>query len=365
MKILLYFPSNKRTIAMETMVKQYIDSGHEVLLLTQCERGAFHAKLEEFGVKTFVFHPEKVNRMRYYFRHITYLIGFCRKNHVEAVVSHLQAANIIAVVAQFFIHAPVIVFRHHDYAKNKKEKWADELINFLAKRIVVPSSGVKKMMLANEWVKPSKVEIVPYIYNFSNYNLLDHGGAGTIRQRYQSSLLLIMVSRLVEEKRHLLVFDVVRKLIQEGKDIKLMVMDEGTIKDSLEQYIRLHHLQDKIFMLGFQTNIIDYISAADVMVHPSLAEASCSAVKEAGLKEKIVIACHEVGDFDDYIVHKSNGFLMDKEKSEEQLYVYLQEILNRKEELQSMGKKLRTTILETFSPSKEVAALYNRLLVYP
>ena len=52
------------------------------------------------------------------------------------------------------------------------------------------------------------------------------------------------------------------------------------------------------------------MAACDLMIHPSLSDASNSAIKEMGLLSKAVAVCSEVGDFDEYIVNDVNGFLM-------------------------------------------------------
>jgi glycosyltransferase involved in cell wall biosynthesis len=52
------------------------------------------------------------------------------------------------------------------------------------------------------------------------------------------------------------------------------------------------------------------LSAADLIVHPSITEASSSLIKEAGLVNKPVIVCSGVGDFDQYIEHDKNGYLI-------------------------------------------------------
>jgi glycosyltransferase involved in cell wall biosynthesis len=360
MRILFYYPSNKRTISIETLIRELIKHQHEVLLLTLCERGDLHVELERMGVKTFTHVIEK-KPLLHPLKQIVYLASFCKAHNIQTVFSHLQQANIIAVFAQYLTNAKIVIFRHHDYARNSQEGRADKIINRLASRVVVPSSGVQQLMLANEKIDPQKLKIIPYIYDFSKYQQPDQLLVERIKQQYGCRLLTIMVSRLVPQKQHYVTFTVINQLVKEGYDIKMLVMDTGSERDTLEAYIKDNQLINNIFLLGYQTNVIDYIAAADVLVHPSVSEASCSAVKEAGLLEKLVIVCKGVGDFDDYIRNGENGFVINKEYTKEQLTEALQMIYWQKKTLKLLGQELKKSVVERFSGSEEIMKTYNQI----
>ncbi len=296
MNILVYYPSNKRTISIETAILMLQKEGHKLFLLTIIEsEGPLHEFLKENGVQVNSYVTKKTNPILFYFKHSLFILKYIRKNNIDIVFSHIQYVNIISVFAQFFTKKKFILFRHHDYPKNKKEKIADWIINKLAYKIVVPANSILKRMLEIEKVKKEKIKIIPYIYDFNKYNYaLDHKLSEEIRKKYNSDLLLIMISRLVPEKRHMYVFRTLKKMTEQKINVQLLVLDEGSEKNKLQEYITENNLENHIHLLGFQKSVMSYLSAADVLVHPSVAEASCSVVKEAGLLEKIVIACSEV-----------------------------------------------------------------------
>ena len=55
-------------------------------------------------------------------------------------------------------------------------------------------------------------------------------------------------------------------------------------------------------MVGFREDFVNYMAAADLLIHPSLTEASNNVVKEMGLLQKGVAVCRHVGDFNDFII---------------------------------------------------------------
>ncbi|RYZ27422.1 MAG: glycosyltransferase, partial [Chitinophagaceae bacterium] len=309
--VLLYYPPNNRSVAIETIAAEVNSKGHNLIVLTTSERGVFHEQLDKLGVKNFNVTFEKRSALVYYFKHLRYLISFCRKHRIDTVWSHLQSCNIVAVLAQAFIKCRVVIFRHHFHAiikekglsaVNRNELLFERIICRLAREIVVPSNEVYNGMVSYEKVPARKIKIIPYIYDFSAYPKPDASVITAITRQYAASLLIVVASRMIPMKRHMLVLPVFDQLIKEGLDIKVLLLDDGEERPKLEAYVKEQALEGRIFFLGFKKNIIDYLAASDLLVHPSATEASSSLVKEFGLMKKPVIVCSGVGDFDQYII---------------------------------------------------------------
>jgi len=365
-RILLYYPPNKRSVAIETLCKAVIEAGHEVVLLTLTERGDFHKALEAMGITTHTTVMERKPSWKYFLKQGRFLVKFCKQNRIDYVWSHLQEANIIAVLSQRFLKAEVITFRHHaesafytEYGaqfamqRNRNEERMDRIINKLAKTIVVPSSGVWYGMEKHEGCDMKKVKLLPYIYDFSTYQQPDNVQVSALKKKYDCELLLIMVSRMVPTKQHLPVFEILNKLIREGLSVKMIVMDDGPLRPELEKYIADQNLSQHIFLVGFRNDFIQYMSAADLLIHPSLTEASNNVVKELALLEKTVAVCRDVGDFNDYISDGENGFMIDRNELKTSVETIIRKAYANKQGLGSMGKELKKDVLRLFSNSPE------------
>lgn len=364
-KILFFYPSNKRTVSLETLFRELSSRGHQVNMLSMCERGDLHDELEKYGIKSYAYRLRKSNSLIFYLKQMLYLIIFCRKNQVDVIFSHLQMANLVAVFANFFISARIVVFRHHDFSRTRNEAIGDKIINMLAKVIVIPSTGIKNLMLENEKVRADKLLLIPYIYDFSKYEYPDKDEGTHLRNRYIKSnktLLLIMVARLVPAKRHALVLHVLNQLIGEGYDLQMLVLDEGPEEANLIKMVQQLNLEDYIHFIGFTRQVTQYLAAVELMIHPSYSEASNSAVKEAGLLGRAVAVCENVGDFSDYIIHGENGFLLSKEQTSIDLYGVIKQSYNERDLLKEMGENLRKTVLQKFSLAEETLDKYNQLL---
>ncbi|MCS7004718.1 MAG: glycosyltransferase family 4 protein [Cytophagales bacterium] len=368
-RVLFYYSNNKSSISIETLLEELQKRGYKIYFLSTTKRGTLHDDLEKYDIRCWA-HPVEENKL-YYIKQILFLVWFCWKHRIEVVYSNLQHANVIACIAQFFFRAKLIVGRHHfdfvkeidgiSYTPPSNEILFDKIINRLAKVITVPSSGVYNGMKNYEKVDIKKVYIVPYIYDFSKYPKPDEKKVAEIRQRYSSKLILLACMRLMKLKRHLLLLEIVKELLEEGYDVQLICLDNGPEKERLELFIKQHQLEEKVHLLGFQTEYIQYMMAADLLLHPSLTEASNSVVKEMGMLAKLVVVCKGVGDFDDYIEHRKNGFLVSREHTHQEMKTIIKEVYQNPIAFQELGIRLRETVYQKFNRSEEVLRLYDKL----
>jgi len=259
-KILVYYPDNKRSVAVETLIRTIVDAGYEVIVLTLTARGPFHEELEKKGIRTLSHVLVRKNAWTYFYKHSRFLARFCKKEGINIVLSHLQDANFIAVLSSLFLKAKVTTFRHHDESsffaeygervrlkRNKKEVLIDWFINRFSKKIVVLSEHVKESMIRHERCSEKKIVVCPLIYDFSMYPLPEPAVVYEVRQAHPCNLLLLMVSRFISTKQHLPVFEVVSGLIKEGLSIKIIALDEGPLKLEMEKFVMNRSLGSYIY----------------------------------------------------------------------------------------------------------------------
>jgi glycosyltransferase involved in cell wall biosynthesis len=366
-RILFFYGPNYRTVALETLIHEVKKHGYDIEVLTLTQKGAFHDKLTEIGVKWTTFPFPQQYSLSYYIKQTWHLYKYCRANQYDVVWSHLQPCNFAASIVQFFIPARFVIFRHHFHAIIKQnglsaiaqsERFIEWITCKLAKEMVVPSSEVYNGMVNYEGVDAQKIEIIPYVYNFDTYPPLSILSVKNIRKEYDCQLLLIMVSRLIPMKRHSLVLPVFKQLIREGYDIKVIIMDNGEEKESLQKYVNDNNLSDRIFFKGFVTNVLDYMAASDMMVHPSFTDASSSALKEMGFLKKPVMVCQGVGDVDEYIEHQKNGWIIGSEDEEQQFYNCIKAAYDEPKNIQMYGEALYHTVLAKFNTSERAFGKY-------
>ncbi len=350
---------------METLIISLRDYGYHVIVLTTCSKGDFHFELERNNIRTFSNEISNTNSLVYYIKQFYFLVIFCRTYKIDFLHSHLQHANIIAVFAQFFIKAKCVIFRHHcnflvdnKSQQNKTESFFDRIIHVFSKKIVVPSYGVKNEIELNETKNIKKYSVLPYIYNFGKYDIPNPIRVEDIKSQFKSELILLYCSRFIELKRPFIALKVTKQLIQKGLNVKLLMLDDGSLRKEIEKYILDNNLTSIVSIVGFRKDYIDFFKASDILLHPSLTDASNSTVKEMALLEKCVITCKNTGDFDEYIVNEINGYLVSKENTENEMVDIISNLYSDKNKICNLGKKLRDDVLLKFSNSRVVIEKY-------
>ncbi|MBR9832944.1 glycosyltransferase family 4 protein [bacterium] len=369
--ILFYYPSNKRSVQIETTLIELKKLGNKIILLTTCEEGALHEQLKKHNIAHFS-NPVNSSGINYYLSQIVFLVKFSKKNKVDFIFGNLQHANLIAVIAQYFTKAKVIAFRHHfKFSRgnfgiplkiNKNELLFDKIINRLAKLIIVPSKGVYEGILNHENINASKLMIIPYLYDFSQYGKPDANRVQEIKDIYQGRFRIIMVARLVPFKRHSLMLPIFKKLIDKGLEIQVLILDEGPEKETIAKFIAENKIEKHVHLIGYTKEFLNYMEACDLLVHPSITEASNNVVKEIGLLKKAVAVCRNVGDFDEYIQDEENGFLLDIENPQIEVERIIESLYKNPELGKKMGEKLYETIKSKFSNNSDTIKRYKNLL---
>lgn len=367
--LLLYYRSNRRTVAMETLILE-MNKYANIKVLTIEHEGEFHEFLKSKGICIQTIPKVKISLISHIY-YVLHLILFCWKNKIDVVWSHLHPCNFYTVCAQFFIKSKVIIFRHHFHAQvkdkgleviNRNERIMEWIIARLSKQIVVPSSEVFQGMVQYEKIDSKKISILPYIYDFDQYKKPNDDFVKNLIDKYNAKMRIVIASRMIEMKRHFLVLPILNKMIKEGLDIQVFILDDGELRPKIENFITKQELHNRVHLFGFVNNLIDYIAASNVLLHPSATEASSSLIKEAGLLEKIVIACRGVGDFDDYILHGENGFLVESPNEALEFEKYLREIYFQLDLYLSMGVKLKKSVLGRFSVNQDSVLAYKKFL---
>jgi glycosyltransferase involved in cell wall biosynthesis len=365
MNILIYFPYHLRSVEQQSVMEMLVRQGHKVHLLTTCPAGPLHRYVEGFGVMTHAAGELPAGRVQYYRSGLKKLRSVVDEFSIDLVIAHQQETALIAGLLRKTRKFKLAYVRHNsgeDYQLNpRKARWLNRIVNWLTPVKIAPSGVVQRFWTEKENVPVRQIIRINYGYNFNQYEKPREEEVRRIKEAYPTGFRLLSMARLVPAKRHAVLFSVVRQLVEAGIDCKLLCLGSGPLEEELNGKIKELGLQKHVFLLGRKENVFDYIASCDVFVHLSSTEASNSAVKEVGLCRKPVIVCHGVGDFEDYIEHGSNGFLVDREAPAAETLQLLKQLASGEIDREKTGEALYRTIHETFDIEK-VAPRYTELL---
>lgn len=360
-KILFYYSANKKSVALESQMIIFKDFGFEVSILTSCDKGVLHENLELKGIKTYHIPRNyllKITIFNYIINFI-YILWFTKKHKINFIFAHLHLPCFVSSYAQFFTKSKFLFFRHNcswfnneDILledQNKNERKIDAVINKRANKIIVPSKGVKDYMVEYENVNSEKIDILHYVYDFNLYKLGNKNKLDELNKKYENKFMLLMASRMVKHKRHFIVLEVLKELVKEINNLHLILLDEGPEIGVLKEYVKNNNLSEYVDFIGFTSDFLEYMTVADVLIQPSMTDASNSVAKEMGMLSKVIMVSENVGDYSEYIKNEENGFLLPIHNTKYFLRKYILDLFYNRYDKNNLGINLRKTIINNFT----------------
>jgi glycosyltransferase involved in cell wall biosynthesis len=208
------------------------------------------------------------------------------KKRPSVVHSWMYLANIASIAVPRNI--PVVWSFHGEKLSHKLLPRMAELSlvpvsYFLPSTIVFPSRATWR----NYRRAGFKPGISKYIHNPVDTSLFfpDAAAGQSYRQAraYPGNTVIGCAARWHPEKGHLHLFDSLRKALDDGADITLVCagrsMDYRTAE--LRDALRARKLEDRVILLGLETNMRGFYNSVDLMVVPSLTEAFGNVIVEA------------------------------------------------------------------------------------
>lgn len=106
-----------------------------------------------------------------------------------------------------------------------------------------------------------------------------------IKIKEKTKFTIISVGRLSIQKGYDRLLKICKKLKEETFDFELWILGVGPEEENLKNYIEKNHLENMVFLLGFQSNPYPFMKCADLFVCSSRAEGFSTVASEAAILE--------------------------------------------------------------------------------
>ena len=158
--------------------------------------------------------------------------------------------------------------------------------------------------------------------------------------------LLVHVSNFRPVKRPVDCVEILARVLQKGTRTRLIMVGDGSERTNAEHRARCLGIYDHCSFVGKQPRIVDYLSAADVLLLPSEQESFGLAALEAMACELPVIASR-VGGIPEVVTDGETGFLSDVgdvQKMADDAAI----LLDNSEKRKQMGRLARESALSRY-----------------
>lgn len=140
-----------------------------------------------------------------------------------------------------------------------------------------------------------------------------------------AAIKLVSIGRLESQKGYDRLLPIVKRLVDEGYDLSLTILGDGSQRRSLESYIRENGLSERVLLPGFQSNPYPWLERADLFVCSSRSEGYSTVVTEALILGLPVITTDCAG-MDELLGSGRYGMIVDND--DEALYNGLKKLLD-------------------------------------
>jgi len=300
------------------------------------------------------------------FRAFVDLLSFLRSNIFHIVHTHNSKAGFIGRLAARLAGADAIIHTVHGFAFHSREPlWRQVLFRNLER---LAARWCDKMIFISQplidWALEERIcpeEKITKIYSGIDLNLfrpVDEETKARHREKWNLGLhdaVIGIVSKLWDGKGHHVLISAFKKIKQELKNARLVIVGEGYLHDQLISQVKGLGLEDSVIFTGFMEDVPEVISTFDVAVLPSFFEGMGRVLLEAMAMGKPVVASR-VGGIPDLVDHEKNGLLVEP-GDVDGLAASLMRILKDRGLARSFGTAGQRKISEKFGAEQMVRAI--------
>ncbi|RLG27304.1 hypothetical protein DRO03_12210, partial [Methanosarcinales archaeon] len=213
-------------------------------------------------------HTAHVIRIPY---HILALARLIRKHKASVVLSFLEQANIINILASNIAgHRAVISQRINPRQQYESKGLLGKVISQTsgqlypkAARIIAVSNGIKEIIVSDYKLDARLIAVIP--------NPVDIASVAELSKKEPSMALpndyLLHVGRLnVKAKAHDILLNAFKKLYSFHPDLKLVLVGDGPDKEQIKAMIKNLDLADSVILAGWQDNVYPFMARAKALV---------------------------------------------------------------------------------------------------
>jgi N-acetylgalactosamine-N,N'-diacetylbacillosaminyl-diphospho-undecaprenol 4-alpha-N-acetylgalactosaminyltransferase len=207
----------------------------------------------------------------------------CSQHNIDISLSFMNRANYINIISRFFGSKSKIVISERIVSSNEysTQSIKDILSRSLVKKLypkadlILPNSqGIQRDLIQNFHIDETLIEVINNPIDIDKINEMCNEPIE--KPLDESRFNFITVGRLHPQKNHKILLEAIKEL-----DANLYIIGEGYLKNQLLEQIQALSLQNRVFLLGNQTNPFKYLKQADCFLFSSNYEGFPNVVLEA------------------------------------------------------------------------------------
>ena len=240
------------------------------------------------------------------------LYKFLKKEKPDYLIIHLITVPVL-ILCFFFNFKTKFILRISGYPKlNFLRKIFWKLVSKKIYKIFTPTQITKKMLIDNGIFNENKIFLLrDPIISISNLNTLKRQ---KISNDFNHNNYILSIGRLTKQKNFQFLVKAYTLLKKEMMHLpKLIIIGEGEEKNNLNHKIRENNMEKDIFILGYKSNVFQYLHKSLFFLLSSSWEDPGFVLVEAAASNKLILSSNVLSGPKEFLYNKSSGFLFEKE----------------------------------------------------
>ena len=321
--------------------------------------------LEKQGCKAIYLSTDKKRARWYRYSIIAKINQLIEKENIHIINCHRHRATAIGVAASLLSNANPAIFSTI-HGLGEAETYRRKLRNFFLYKkltgIICISHAVGEYVLkANRSLPASKVTVIQNGIPFDAF--LNPRAKSESREALLPGIIANhwfgTVGRLTAVKNQKTLIVSFAKLVEKVPDSILLILGKGPLESELKNLVERYNITDKVFFLGFRTDIPEVLNALDIFVLPSLREGLSLSLLEA-MASGVPIIASRTGGIPEVFGAIEQGRLVDPLDIDRLALAMTELISLPKKRLAELGANARQRAVTDFTATRMTEG-YERL----
>jgi len=293
------------------------------------------------------------------------VISEARKNKFNIIQTHGYKADILGLAAKKILQICWISFAHGFTSENFRVKMyhrLDRSILGKADKIVAVSESIKDT-LTQDNLGSEKITVIHNAVDLNDYSI--DKPFEDVREKFGLSPnkpLIGVIGRFSHEKGQFVFLKALKIALEDSKNFQAVLIGEGPDQQLLNDYIKNNNLDATVKLIEYQSDIVSWYKALDLLVLPSLSEGLPNVILEAMLFNVPVIAT-DVGAISS-IIDGTNGIIVPPGHPG-RLAEQIKDLLSNPKKRKLLALKASQMLYPEFSSierSKAIQSIYQEVL---
>lgn len=268
-------------------------------------------------------------------------------------------SNLFAIPWGRVGRVPIILGARRDEAsmRTPRQHYTELFVYKLATGVIANAESIKDQLVARDKLIPDKVWVIQNGLDLDRFDgRRQH--ALDLRREGNPGPSLAVVANLRPEKGHLVFLDACRHLADRFSTLKVFIVGNGPMKESIAKRIGELKLTNCVEMAGELKNIPEFFQGVDIAVLPSLKnEGFPNSVMEA-MAASLPVVATDTGGTVELVIDGLTGYLVPA-ANPEALQDRLGKLCADSELRKKMGEAGRQRIIERFTADRMVRRFEN------